>query len=251
MKEFSMSKKFLIIVPTYNESENISRLLNGIGELRKEGVLFNVLVVDDASPDGTATIVNNLKFPWVSVLNRRSKSGLGAAYVDAFKYGIKNDYEFLIEIDADGSHQFSDLKKILLAPEDLDLVIGSRWILNGTIENWPKYRQFISRFGNWYARQLLGFHIKDSTSGLRRIKASTLKKINLDEISTQGYGFQIELAYKISRLDSKVVEIPINFIEREFGKSKMSPTIAMEALFNVFKLSLHKDFNNIQNTKGT
>ncbi len=213
--------KFLLVIPTYNEAESIGSLLLELSPLD-----VDVLIVDDGSPDGTAQIA---KSHGVSVLEREKKLGLGSAYRAGFAWGLARGYDYLIEMDADGSHQVSDLERLIGASANFDLTIGSRWVVEGEIENWSKARVALSRSANKYVQIALGISIKDSTSGFRIYSALILRQMKVETMVSEGYCFQIEMTRKALRHGATVAEIPITFIEREFGKSKMSLAIALEA----------------------
>jgi dolichol-phosphate mannosyltransferase len=235
----------LVIIPTYNEAGNILRQIAELESVRSHLApdhLFDVLIVDDGSPDGTAKLVTDLNLPWICVEVRSEKSGLGNAYKHGFAWAKANGYKFVIEMDADGSHQTKDLYKLLEAPAVNDLVIGSRWIPEGEVENWPLHRRLLSQFGNVYSSIALGFKIKDSTSGFRRISLSALDQIDMSTINAKGYGFQIEMAYRIAKSGRTVCEVPITFIERIEGKSKMSIAIVIEALLLIAELGIQRIF---------
>jgi dolichol-phosphate mannosyltransferase len=218
-------------MPTFNEAMSVSStvegLLNEVGDV-------DVLIVDDNSTDGTAGIADSLEgsHSRVHVLHRQFKQGLGPAYIDGFRFAFSNGYEVVVEMDADGSHQAHDLPRILRALENADLVIGSRWIEGGRVQNWPISRLFLSRFGNLYARLMLGTKIHDMTSGFRAYRAGFLKKLVTETVSSQGYSFQVELAYRAAR-SGEVKEVPITFVERAEGKSKMTLAIVIEALVKI------------------
>jgi dolichol-phosphate mannosyltransferase len=233
--------KHLIVIPTYNEAENIPSLIGGLSELRDhlpEENRFNLLVVDDNSGDGTADLISNLKVEWVDVLRRKGKLGLGSAYKEGFTFAIERKYEYVYEMDSDGSHRIQDLPKLINAPRGSDLVLGSRWVLGGSIENWPLHRKLISKFGNLYSRILLRLEIQDMTSGFRRIKIQTLEQLPFTEISSKGYSFQIEMTALFAAAKCEILEVPIKFIERTKGESKMNSKIAFEALFAVLRMAL-------------
>lgn len=231
------SCRFLIIIPTFNESKNISILLSKLLEFRANRNDFRVLIVDDGSPDGTSGVAREMNLDWVSILERNEKRGLGSAYKAGFAWGNLGSYKYYVEMDADGSHRVEDLSRLLDAEPTLDLVIGSRWIDGGHIVNWPRHRKWLSIGGNFYARKMLGAKVKDSTSGFRRIKCDALNEINLEGISSKGYGFQIEVVSEFIAKGFTVSEIPITFIEREYGTSKMTLEIALEAWVLVTKRS--------------
>ena len=199
-------------------------------------------MIDDNSSDQTVAIIKELDFEWVNLKVRLKKEGLGNAYKFGFNWASENQYMYVVEMDADGSHRTDDLLKILAADETFDLVIGSRWIQNGTITNWSLHRRLISCLGNIYAKKLLGMKVDDSTSGFRRLRLSKLAQLDLDSITSKGYGFQIEITFAFWLSGSMILEVPINFLEREFGKSKMSFRIAVEAFRTVTFLSLKRRF---------
>lgn len=235
----------LVIIPTYNEAGNILRQIAELKSTREHlasNHLFDLLVVDDGSPDGTAKLVSDLNLPWVNVEVRLEKSGLGDAYKHGFAWAKERGYKYVIEMDADGSHQTKDLYKLLEAPAVNDLVIGSRWIPHGEVENWPLHRKLLSQLGNVYSKIALGISIKDSTSGFRRISLAALNEIDMSTINAKGYGFQIEMAYRIAKSGRRVCEVPITFIERIEGKSKMSIAIVIEALLLISELGIQRIF---------
>ncbi|GAA3490645.1 MULTISPECIES: polyprenol monophosphomannose synthase [Streptomyces] len=222
----------LVIIPTYNEAENIKPIVARVRESVPEA---HVLVADDNSPDGTGKLADELAAAddQVHVLHRKGKEGLGAAYMAGFRWGIDNGYGVLVEMDADGSHQPEELPRLLTALKGADLVLGSRWVPGGRIVNWPKSREFISRGGSLYSRMLLGVPIRDVTGGFRAFRAETLEGLGLDEVASQGYCFQVDLARRAVESGFHVVEVPITFVEREVGESKMSNDILIEALWRV------------------
>jgi dolichol-phosphate mannosyltransferase len=226
---------YLVIIPTYNEAESLPILLRELSLLRND---FNYLVVDDGSPDGTADICEKLKseIPGLEVLKRSKKSGLGSAYRDGYRYALEKNFDAVIQIDADGSHQVSDLPKLLSRFESdpsVDLVVGSRWIKGGSVINWSKHREALSRLANIYSNVLLSLGVKDSTAGFRVYKTSAIKKLNLCNIKSEGYCFQIEMTREMKKIDGVISEVPITFVERQFGKSKMSVKIVTEAMLRV------------------
>ena len=230
-----MGISYLVIIPTYNEAESLPILLQELSLLRND---FSYLVVDDGSPDGTADICEKLKseIPGLEILRRSKKSGLGSAYRDGYRYALEKNFEAIIQIDADGSHQVSDLLKLLSEFESnpsSDLVIGSRWIKGGSVLNWSKHREALSRLANIYSNLLLGLSVKDSTAGFRIYKTSAIKKLNLINIKSEGYCFQIEMTREIKKIGGVISEVPITFVERQFGKSKMSGNIVIEAMLRV------------------
>jgi dolichol-phosphate mannosyltransferase len=224
-----------VVIPTYNESENISALIPQVLELPR----FRVLVVDDNSPDGTAEVVGALadQEPRVGLLSRPSKQGLGTAYIAGFRRALAEGAEFVCEMDADFSHNPSYLPALLAAAETrYDLVLGSRYISGGGTVNWGALRQFISRGGNMYARAILGLPVMDATGGFRCYRRRVLEAIDLDAIHSNGYSFQIELVYRALRAGFQIGEVPIVFPDRRVGQSKMSRRIVLEALLTVWRL---------------
>lgn len=218
-----------MVIPTYNEVENLAWI---VGRLRAAAPEFDVLIVDDNSPDGTARVAQSLAAAdaAVSVLKRAEKAGLGAAYVAGFRMALDRGYDVIGEMDADGSHQPEQLPRLVTALCAADLVIGSRWVLGGAVVNWPLGRRLLSRGGNLYVRVLLGLHVRDATAGFRLYRRETLEKIDLDTVDCTGYVFQVDLARRAAHAGLRVVEVPIDFVERERGESKMSPAIAVESL---------------------
>jgi dolichol-phosphate mannosyltransferase len=223
--------KYLVVIPTYNEAETIVETVSLVLEVVPE---LSVLVVDDSSPDGTAVIVREYfaDQPRVHLLTRSQKQGLGLAYLEGFQWAFSEGFDFVVEMDADGSHRASDLASIIEAANSADLVIGSRWVRGGEVENWPWFRKLISRIGNRYAKAMLGTEILDMTSGFRVYRAKFLQRLVSQPVSSHGYSFQVELAYLASKAGS-VVEVPITFVERVNGKSKMTLAIVLEALTKV------------------
>ena len=220
----------LVVVPTYNESENIERMLRRIHQCLPGA---GVLVVDDGSPDGTADLVRAVaaELPDLHLLSRAGKSGLGSAYRAGFAWGLERGYDAFVEIDADFSHDPAALPS-LVAPleEGFDVSIGSRYIEGGTIPNWAWHRYLLSRGGNSYASAVLGLGVADSTAGFRVYSARILRQINLDRIRAEGYGFQIEMTYRAKQHGAAITEVPISFVDRAAGESKMSSVIVIEAL---------------------
>lgn len=223
----------LIVVPTYNERESLSGVVSRIRVAMPDA---DVLVVDDASPDGTGAIADALakKDAAISVLHRAGKDGLGKAYLAGFERAIAGSYRYVAEIDADGSHDPAELPAMFaLAVAGADLVIGSRWVPGGSVLNWPRSRQAISRAGNLYSRVMLRSRIRDITAGFRVFRTAVLERLELDEVASQGYCFQVEMAWRLERTGGKVVEHPITFVERAHGRSKMHLGIVVEALLRV------------------
>lgn len=224
-----------VVIPTYNERENIAELIQRILEMSR----FRVLVVDDNSPDGTAAIVAELAAdePRVGLLLRPEKRGLGSAYVAGFRRALAEGAAFICEMDADFSHDPSYLPQLLAAAETrYDLALGSRYVPGGGTTDWGIIRQLISRGGNLYARAILGLPVMDATGGFRCYRRRVLETINLDDIQSNGYAFQIELVYRTMRAGFRIGELPIIFPDRRVGRSKMSRRIVLEALINVWRL---------------
>jgi dolichol-phosphate mannosyltransferase len=227
--------KILVLVPTYNEAESIKNLLTRLDQSCSTFTEheIEILMIDDKSPDGTADIANSLGIKRLSILRRDSKNGLGPAYIAGFKYGLEKNCDFIVEMDADLSHQPEELGELFKVISAQNFVIGTRWMPGGSVVNWPKKRQLISRMGTRYASFSLGLPFRDLTSGYRVIPRSFLNMINLDLIETKGYGFQIEMAMLANKLGFSIKEVPITFVERENGLSKMSLAIVWEAWFMV------------------
>ncbi|NUP74814.1 MAG: polyprenol monophosphomannose synthase [Sinomonas sp.] len=230
--------RILTIIPTYNELESLPKTL---GRLRLAVPDSDVLVADDNSPDGTGELADQIaaEDPQVHVMHRKGKEGLGAAYIAGFRWALERGYDVIVEMDADGSHQPEQLPRLLEAVgQGADLVIGSRWVHGGSVVNWPFYRQLISRTGSTYSRIMLGLKVKDMTAGYRAFRRETLEKLDLDAVESVGYGFQVDLAWRVAKLGLSVVEVPVTFVERELGSSKMSGNIVVEAMLNVTKWGL-------------
>ncbi len=232
--------KILVILPTYNEALNIEDVLTKL-----RNVLPNcmILVVDDGSPDGTADLVTGLAkiVGNLEVLKRGEKSGLGSACIAGFKWGLNRGYDIVIEMDSDLSHDPAEILNIISPlSEEMDLVLGSRYVDGGTIVKWSFFRRLLSRYGNVYVKFMLGVPIMDATTGYRAYSARILKAIDLDSIKANGYGFQIEMVYRTHQLGGKMTEVPIAFVDRKRGNSKMSLTIPIEALLLVTKWSLER-----------
>jgi dolichol-phosphate mannosyltransferase len=227
----------LVIIPTYNERENIEALAKDILSL---DLGLDILVIDDNSPDGTAEAVLALReeHPEVRLLKRPGKQGLGTAYVAGFKYALAKGYDFVFEMDADFSHQPKYLPHFIEALGEHDLVLGSRYVDGGGVENWSLTRQLISKFGSWYGRTILAIDIRDLTGGFKCYKREVLEAIDPDSIQSNGYSFQIETTYKAHNKGFAIKEIPITFVERRAGASKMSKAIVLEAIVMVWKLRL-------------
>ena len=215
----------LVVIPTYNEAESIGTILDGLKDLD-----LDVLVIDDGSPDSTADIVRKHN---VEVVERQGKQGLGSAYRAGFSIAIERGYTYVIEMDADGSHQINDLKTMVEWIGSADLLIGSRWVSDGSIENWSKFREYLSKSANRYANLLLSLGVKDTTSGFRIYTSALLKKMEISTIRSEGYCFQIEMTRRAIARGGSIAEVPITFIERAHGKSKMSFSIALEAVVRI------------------
>ncbi len=224
--------RILVIVPTYNERDALPLIVERIRAAVPEA---DVLVADDNSPDGTGAIADSLAEadPKVRVMHRHGKEGLGAAYIAGFTWGLQNNYDVLVEMDADGSHQPEQLPRLLDALRDADLVLGSRWVPGGGTQNWSKGREVLSRGGNIYTRAMLGVPIHDATGGYRAFRADTLRNLDLHTVASQGYCFQVDLAWRTVQRGMTVKEVPITFVERSVGDSKMSRAIVAEALWRV------------------
>ena len=240
--------KILVIIPTYNEAENIPSLIPGV---LKQDKNIDILIVDDNSPDGTGEIVKEIikANTRLHILEREGKMGLGSAYIAGFKYAIQNKYDYIFEMDADFSHNPDDLPKLLEAIKENDLVIGSRYINGVNVVNWSARRLALSLMASKYVRVITGMPLKDPTGGFKCFRRNVLESINLDNILSDGYSFQIEMNYKIWRKGFRIKEIPIIFVERRSGKSKMSKKIVREAIFVVWKLKLLSKFWERQKRK--
>jgi len=228
-------RRTLVIVPTFDEAATIAATLEG---LRVRVPDADVLVVDDGSPDGTADLVDQIAADEastgaaraLSVLRRPGKLGLGTAYVQGFRWALDRGYDTVVEMDADGSHRAEDLPRLLARASQAELVIGSRWVPGGRVLHWPKHREVLSRLGNLYTRVLLGLGVRDATAGFRVYDAALLRRIPLDEIASHGYGFQVDMTWRARRAGARIIEIPIVFVERTAGVSKMSNAIIVEAM---------------------
>lgn len=225
----------LVIIPTYNEKDNIERMIRKVFSLKK---LFHILIVDDNSPDGTADIVKKLQTEYPDQLfieERPGKQGLGTAYIHGFRWALKRKYEYIFEMDADFSHNPDDLERLYkaCAEEGYDMSIGSRYVKGGKIDNWPWNRILMSYFASLYVRFVLWIHIRDTTAGFKCYTRKVLKTIDLTKIRFVGYAFQIEMKYTALQHGFKIKEVPITFTDRKFGESKMSTKIFREALFGV------------------
>ena len=231
--------KTLVIMPTYNELLNLSHSVEELFKFNPEVVL---LIVDDNSPDGTGELATKLakRSKQISVLHRTEKNGLGPAYLAGFDWAFERGFHRIVEMDADGSHRAEDLPRLLAV--DADLVIGSRWVTGGQVLNWPLLRKLISRTGNLYTRIMLGAPVRDMTAGFRVYKRELLEQLELKEISSHGYSFQVEMAWRSLQKKASVKEVAITFIEREHGVSKMNSAIVLEALWLVTKWGVARLF---------
>jgi dolichol-phosphate mannosyltransferase len=232
-----INQQMLVIVPTYNEVESAPRLITSILEVLPA---LHILIVDDESPDGTADICQKIadadSLGRVHILRRVGKRGFSSAYIAGFRWGMAKDYAALIQMDADGSHRAIDLASLITKFEkdqSIDCLIGSRWTKGGSVVNWPKHRELLSRTANTYAKIVLGIKVNDMTAGFRIYRKGLLEKVDFDKVISDGYCFQIELLIKIVTLGARVVEVPIMFMEREFGVSKMRSNIIFEAISRV------------------
>jgi len=228
----------LVIIPTYNEKENVEKIITKVMSLPNN---FNVLIVDDGSPDGTAQIVKNLQSKYTNRLHieeRKGKLGLGTAYIHGFKYALRNGYEYIFEMDADFSHNPNDLCRLYdaCAKDGADFAIGSRYTKGGKVSNWPLNRILMSYFASVYVRMILFIPIKDTTAGFKCYTRKVLETLNLDQIQFVGYAFQIEMKYKAIKAGFKAKEVPITFVDRKEGYSKMSSGIFKEAFLGVWKM---------------
>jgi dolichol-phosphate mannosyltransferase len=239
-------KKNLVIIPTYNEKENIEKIILKVFSLAKK---FDILIVDDGSPDGTASIVKNIQFKFPDSLyiqERTGKLGLGTAYIHGFKWALKNNYDYIFEMDADFSHNPDDLIKLLDACSlsNGDVSIGSRYINGVNIVNWPMSRLLMSFFASKYVKIITGMPIQDSTAGFKCYKKEVLQKINLDKIQFVGYAFQIEMKFTAWKYGFKIIEVPVIFTDRQEGNSKMSSGIFFEAFIGVIQMKIKSYFKN-------
>lgn len=222
----------LVIIPTYNEREALPPIVERVRTSTPEAF---ILVVDDNSPDGTGDVAEDLSKAddHVMVLHRTAKNGLGAAYLAGFRWGMSRGFDVLVEMDADGSHRPEHLPRMLEALDDADVVIGSRWVPGGGVENWPRHRQWLSQGGNRYTQLMLGLGVRDATAGYRAYRRSALERMDLSTVASQGYCFQVDLTRRAAAAGLRIVEVPITFVEREIGDSKMSGAIVGEALWRV------------------
>ncbi|HEX6459099.1 MAG TPA: polyprenol monophosphomannose synthase [Thermoleophilaceae bacterium] len=233
-----------LVLPTYNEAENIDPFVRAVlPHLASSGLEHHLLVVDDNSPDGTGKIADRLagELEPVEVLHRPAKEGLGRAYLDGFRRALDSGADLVLEMDADFSHDPKDVPRLIAAAQDADLVLGSRYVRGGGVSDWGLLRRMLSRGGCWYAQHLLGLPVRDLTGGFKCFNRRVLEGIHLDTVHADGYGFQIELTYYAVKAGFSVVEVPITFRERQVGTSKMSPRIAIEAVWKVPALRFRRD----------
>lgn len=238
-----MTDSIWICLPTYNEAENLERMIDALEHERTQHNLnLTVLVIDDASPDGTGKIADKAaaQKPWVRVHHRSAKDGLGRAYIAGFKIALEEGADLIMEMDCDFSHDPADVHRLVEASKDSDLVIGSRNVAGGGVVGWPWYRQAISKGGSFYARTILNMPTRDMTAGFTLFRRSVLESLNLHGIEASGYMFQIELKFRTYNAGFRIHEVPVRFVDREFGESKMSSKIVLEAIWRVWKLRLRR-----------
>ena len=238
--------KILVIIPTYNEIESLPLI---VAAVRKKTPAVHILIADDNSPDGTGTFADTLALadPQIQVLHRTVKDGLGAAYLAGFAWAKINGFDVVVEMDADGSHRAIDLPVLLNALVDADAVLGSRWISGGEVVNWPLRRKVLSQGGNLYTRLMLGIPLRDATGGFRAYRISALEKMDVQSVQSEGYCFQVDLAWRAVQNHLRIAEVPITFVERELGTSKMDSKIVKEALMRVTTWGIQKRKNQIRN----
>lgn len=232
----------LVITPTYNERDSIGQAVSRL--FAAAGDRVDLLVIDDGSPDGTAELVRELATGphEIHLLQRPGKLGLGTAYITGFRWALERGYRAVVEMDADLSHDPGDVPRLLDALEHADLAIGSRYVPGGAVKNWGRGRQLLSRAGNSYARAWLGFPVHDATAGFRAYRTELLRQLDLDSITSEGYGFQIEMTRRVYKHGGRIVEVPITFVERVAGHSKMSKAIVAEALMSVTRWGMKDRF---------
>ncbi|MCI1682195.1 MAG: polyprenol monophosphomannose synthase [Bacteroides sp.] len=241
----------IVIIPTYNERENIEKIIRAVFALEK---VFHILIIEDGSPDGTATIVKGLQteFPErLFMIERKGKLGLGTAYITGFKWALEHHYDYIFEMDADFSHNPADLPRLYEAcsTEGADVAIGSRYVSGVNVVNWPMGRVLMSYFASKYVRFITGLPIHDTTAGFKCYRHKVLETINLDKIRFKGYAFQIEMKFTAYKLGFKITEVPVIFINRELGTSKMNSSIFGEAVFGVIRLKIHSWFHHYAQAK--
>ena len=237
----------MVMLPTFNERQSVGSVIKSLLELEIQSVQISIMVIDDSSPDGTADYVRSLNLDNVEVLQRPSKDGLGTAYKAGIEKALKeSEVTHLVSMDADSSHRVADLSRLIESARSnptANLVIGSRWVPGGAIENWPFARKFLSKLGTKYAQWALNLEIKDLTGGFRVYPRRTLERLDLSQITSNGYCYQIEMAYAISHLQGEIIEVPITFVERREGVSKMSNRIVLEAMVQVTRWGLARKLN--------
>ena len=239
--------RILVIIPTYNEFDALPRIL---ARVQSSVPTVEILIVDDNSPDGTGKVADDwvAQHKGIHVMHRLGKAGLGAAYLAGFSWGLQQGFDVLVEMDADGSHQPEQLPDLLAALAYSDLVLGSRWVTGGGTENWSKNRELLSKSGNYYTKMMLGIDIDDATGGYRAFRASTLRALDLHEVASAGYCFQVDLAWRAKQRGFTVTEVPITFVEREVGTSKMSRKIVTEALWKVTVWGIDRRIKMVRNS---
>jgi dolichol-phosphate mannosyltransferase len=237
-----MDVRVTICLPTYNERENLEPMVRALGEQD-----VSVLVIDDSSPDGTGELADRLagELDHVHVLHRERKEGLGPAYLAGFRHALAGGAELILEMDADFSHDPNDVPRLIERASEADIVLGSRYVEGGSIRNWGRLRRFVSAGGSAYARRVLGVHVRDLTGGFKCFRREALETIDLDAITSRGYAFQIETTYRALRAGFRVIEVPIAFVDRERGGSKMSRRIVLEAIWRVPMLRLRAVFGRL------
>jgi dolichol-phosphate mannosyltransferase len=242
--------RVLVCIPTYNEAESLPGVLT---EVRLHSPAVDVLVIDDGSPDGTGLIADGFaqRDEHVHVLHRTSKGGLGAAYLAGFAWALDAGYDVIVEMDADGSHRPEDLPALLAATRNADLVLGTRWMPGGHTVNWPRRRRLLSLGGNRYARFMLGVPLRDITGGFRAYRAPALRALNLPSVSSEGYCFQVELALRAVEAGQRTAEVPITFVERTLGASKMSRGIVLEAMRRVTVWGVQRRLRRLRRPAAT
>jgi dolichol-phosphate mannosyltransferase len=251
------SPKVIVVIPTYNERDNLPKIVDKLKSLQMPNL--HVLVVDDDSPDGTGELADKLAVddPRVRVLHRAGKAGLGSAYLAGFSTALRGEYRVVVEMDADGSHAPEDLPALLAAlsggpgGEGADVVLGSRYVTGGQVLNWPAYRNWISRGGNLYSRLALGVSVRDITGGYRVFRREVLEALPLQQVASQGYCFQVDLAWRALQAGFRVVEVPITFTERERGSSKMSRAIVAEAFWKVTQWGVARRWDRLRHRTPT
>jgi dolichol-phosphate mannosyltransferase len=241
------ASRIVIVMPTYNERQNLDSIA---GRVRVALPTADLLVVDDSSPDGTGDLADKLAEadPHVQVMHRTGKAGLGTAYIAGFGWALERGYDVIVEMDADGSHQPEHLPTLVAALDYADLSIGSRWVPGGRVVNWPKAREALSRGANIYTRIMLGLAVRDATAGFRAYRAATLRTISLDQVESTGYCFQIDLTLRVADAGLRIVEVPITFVEREHGASKMSNSIILEAFWRVAQWGVTRRLRRLTRT---